>query len=79
MYVSLAFTHLLCIMEWYEDIQRTSLLHVGACSSIGAYTNEKALKCKPSVEFGGNIGIFRLKTPLHAYVLGEHTSMKNEL
>ena len=30
-------------------------------------------------EFGGNIGIFGLKTPFHAYVLGEHTSMKNEL
>ena len=27
---------------------------------------------------GGNIGIFGLKTPLHAYVLGDHTS-KNEL
>ena len=25
------------------------------------------------------IGIFGLKTTLHAYVLGEHTSMKNEL
>ena len=25
---------------------------------------------KPSAEFGGNIGIFGLKTPLHAYVLG---------
>ena len=24
-------------------------------------------------------GIFGLKTPFHAYVLGEHTSMKNEL
>ena len=24
-------------------------------------------------------GIFGLKTPLHAYVLGQHTSMKNEL
>ena len=39
----------------------------------------KALKCKPSAEFGGNIGIFGLKTTFHAYVLGEHTSMKNEL
>ena len=39
----------------------------------------KALKCKPSAEFGGNIGIFGLKTPLYAYVLGKHTSMKNEL
>ena len=28
----------------------------------------KALKCKPSAEFGGNVGIFGLKTPLHAYV-----------
>ena len=28
---------------------------------------------------GENIGIFGLKTPLHAYVLSEHTSMKNEL
>ena len=28
---------------------------------------------------GGYIGIFGLKTPLHAYVLVEHTSMKNEL
>ena len=26
----------------------------------------KTLKCKPSAEFGGNIGIFGLKTPLHA-------------
>ena len=33
----------------------------------------KALKCKPSAEFGGNIGIFGLKTTFHAYVLGEHT------
>ena len=39
----------------------------------------KALKCKPLAEFGANIGIFGLKTPLYAYVLGEHTSMKNEL
>ena len=32
-------------------------------------TNQmKALKCKPSAEFGGNVGIFGLKTPLHAYV-----------
>ena len=40
---------------------------------------EKALKCKPSAEFDANIGIFGFKTPLHAYVLGdhEHTSMKN--
>ena len=28
---------------------------------------------------GGNIGIFGLKTALHAFVLGEHTSMENEL
>ena len=28
---------------------------------------------------GGNIEIFGLKTPFHAYVLGEHTSMKNDL
>ena len=28
---------------------------------------------------GRNIAIFGLKTPLHAHVLGEHTSMKNEL
>ena len=28
---------------------------------------------------GGNIGIFGLKTTFRAYVLGEHTSMKNEL
>ena len=27
----------------------------------------------------GYIGIFGLKTTFHAYVLGEHTSMKNEL
>ena len=39
----------------------------------------KALKCKPSAEFGRNIGIFGLKTPLYAYALGEHTSMKIEL
>ena len=39
----------------------------------------KALKCKPSAKFGGNIGIFGLKTTFHAYVLGEHTSMKSEL
>ena len=39
----------------------------------------KALKCKPLADFGRNIGIFGLKTPLHAYVLGEHISMKNEL
>ena len=39
----------------------------------------KALKCKPSAEFGRNIGIFGLKTTFYAYVLGEHTSMKNEL
>ena len=39
--------------------------------------NEKVLKCKPSAEFDANIGIFGFKTPLHAYVLGEHTSMKN--
>ena len=36
-------------------------------------------KCKPSAEFGRNIGIFGLKTTFHAYVLGEHTSMKNKL
>ena len=40
---------------------------------------KKALKCKPSAEFGGNIGIFGLKTTFHTYVLGEDTSMKNEL
>ena len=34
---------------------------------------------KPSAEFGEYIDIFGLKTPLYAYVLGEHTSMKNEL
>ena len=48
----------------------------------GNHSNDKkALKCKPSAEFGGNIGIFGLKTTFHAYmhVLGEHTSMKNEL
>ena len=28
----------------------------------------KSTKVKPSAEFGGNIGIFGLKTPLHAYV-----------
>ena len=39
----------------------------------------KALKCKPLAKFGGNIGIFGLKAPLHVYVLGEHTSMKKEL
>ena len=41
----------------------------------------KALKCKPSAEFGGwYIRIFGLKTPcMHNYVLNEHTSMKNEL
>ena len=43
------------------------------------YSLMKSLKCKPSAEFGGNIGIFGLKTTFHAYVLGEHTSMKNEL
>ena len=26
-----------------------------------------------------NVIIFGLKTPLHVYVIGEHTSMKNEL
>ena len=36
----------------------------------------EALKCKPSAEFDANIGIFGLKTPLHVYVLGEHTNMK---
>ena len=41
--------------------------------------NWKAQKCKPSAEFGGNIGIFGLKTTFHAYVLDEHTRMKNEL
>ena len=30
--------------------------------------NMKSTKVQPSAEFGGNIGIFRLKTPLHAYV-----------
>ena len=40
---------------------------------------KKALKCKPSADFGGYIGIFGLKTTFYAYVLGEHTSMKNEL
>ena len=35
----------------------------------------RALKCKPSAEFGADIGIFGLKTPLHVYVLGEHTSI----
>ena len=39
----------------------------------------KTLKCKPSAEFGENIEIFGLKTTFHAYVLGEHMSMKNEL
>ena len=41
----------------------------------------KALKCKPSAEFGGwYIRLFGLKTPcMHIYVLNEHTSMKNEL
>ena len=38
----------------------------------------KSTKVQTLAEFGGNIGIFGLKT-LHAYVLGEHTSMKNEL
>ena len=36
----------------------------------------KALKCKPSAVFGGNIWI---ENTLHAYVLGEYTSTKNEL
>ena len=44
------------------------------CTTVG---NEIALKCKPSAEFDANIEIFGYKTPLHAYVLGEHTSMKN--
>ena len=39
----------------------------------------KSTKVQTLAEFGTNIGIFGLKTPLHAYVLGEHTSMKNEL
>ena len=45
-------------------------------SIINSYkiNNEKALKCKSSAEFCGNIGN-GLKTPFHAYVLGEHTSM----
>ena len=37
------------------------------------------MKRKPSAELDANVGIFGLKTPLHAYVLGEHTSMKNGL
>ena len=48
------------------------------CGCINAKM-KKALKCKPLAEFGGNIGIFGLKTTFHAYVLGEHTSIKNEL
>ena len=39
----------------------------------------KSTKVQTLAEFGGNIGIFGLKTTFHAYVLGEHTSMKNEL
>ena len=39
----------------------------------------KSTKVQTLAEFGGNIGKFGLKTTFHAYVLGEHTSMKNEL
>ena len=39
----------------------------------------KSTKVQTLAEFSGNIGIFGLKTTFHAYVLGEHTSMKNEL
>ena len=37
----------------------------------------KSTKVQTLAEFDANIGIFGLKTPLHAYVLSEHTSMKN--
>ena len=37
----------------------------------------KSLEVQTLGGIRGNIGIFGLKTPLHAY--GEHTSMKNEL
>ena len=39
----------------------------------------KSTKVQTLTEFGGNIGIFGLKTTFHAYVLSEHTSMKNKL
>ena len=36
----------------------------------------KITNCKSSVEI---LGIFGLKTPLHAHEIGEHPSMKNDL
>ena len=36
----------------------------------------KSTKVQTLAEFDANIGIFGLKTLLHAYVLGEHTSVK---
>ena len=44
------------------------------------HSKGKALKYKPSAEFDVKIlEMFGLKIPLNAYVLGEHTSMKNQL
>ena len=46
-----------------------------------AYTssnnNEKHSSANPRRILMQILEIFGLKTPLHAYVLGEHTSMKN--
>ena len=40
----------------------------------------KSTKVQTLAEFGGNIGIFGLKTPLHAYVLGIYrTSFQHNL
>ena len=73
-------THMKIYRKMGEIIRKIGHLERKLGKVFGNKRKErKALKCKPSEEFGGNIGIFRLKTTFRAYVLGEHTSMKNEL
>ena len=65
---------IIIVIELVNSIRMCQMFH--RCNTL----QMKALKCKHLAEFDANIGIFGLKTPLHAYVLlGEHTSMKNSI
>ena len=56
------------------------VVSVCCCKEVYRYPNEKHESANPQWNLAEiSEYIFELKTPLHAYVLGEHTSMKNEL
>ena len=69
---------------YIRKIFHSSTISVGLAQ---ARPNKMKSKCKVQVHSSANLrhnlaeilGIFGLKTPSHAYVLGEYTSMKNEL